>query len=312
MIDRAPECHIYFDDRASWTHQARPPSVARAAWSPPSDRRLPLAARCADVGAVARRPVRSTWRSRRRSTTRAAGSSTTSAGVPCRDARSLYAVCSWRRARRARPRRGALLERAASRCGTPARCKRGATSTGCRSGAHSRPAPGASITWISTARCTGSVARRGAARAALRVAGRRRVLVLGRTAKAHRSHHEPLWATEVLANRLIATRLDLARPLDLLVPSFVAERELAARLLEVLAGPRRGGLWRMGGRRAGARGRGRLPRMPRARLGDAGLPPPRRAPRRPRGMAATAGDTRRMGPPGRRRRPPFSAASSGR
>lgn len=69
-------------------------------------------------------------------------------------------------------------------------------------------------------------------RAALRVAGRHRVLVLGRTPKAHRSHHEPLWATEVLANRLVATRLGIARPLDLLVPSFVAERELATHLLE--------------------------------------------------------------------------------
>jgi hypothetical protein len=58
------------------------------------------------------------------------------------------------------------------------------------------------------------------------------VLLIGRTPKAHRSHHEPLWATEVVANRLMATRLGLGRPLDLLVPSFVLERERAGRLLE--------------------------------------------------------------------------------
>src|SRR5262249_26010868 len=60
---------------------------------------------------------------------------------------------------------------------------------------------------------------------------RHRVLVLGRTAKAHRSHHVPLWATETLVNRLIATRLELARPVDLLVPSFVVVRDAAATLL---------------------------------------------------------------------------------
>ena len=68
-------------------------------------------------------------------------------------------------------------------------------------------------------------------RAVLRVAARHPVLVVGRTAKAHRSHHVPLWSTEVLANRLLADRLGLARPLDVLVPSFVAERAAAARLL---------------------------------------------------------------------------------
>jgi hypothetical protein len=67
--------------------------------------------------------------------------------------------------------------------------------------------------------------------AVLRVARRHRVLLLGRTPGAHRSHHLPLYATEVLANRLIATRFGLARPPDLLVPSFVVERDDAARLL---------------------------------------------------------------------------------
>ena len=68
-------------------------------------------------------------------------------------------------------------------------------------------------------------------RAALRLARRHPVLVLGRTAKAHRSHHVPLWATETLVNRLVGARLGLARPIDLLVPSFVVERAAAARLL---------------------------------------------------------------------------------
>ena len=68
-------------------------------------------------------------------------------------------------------------------------------------------------------------------RAALRAAARHRVLVLGRTRKAHRSHHLPLYATEVLANQLIAGRLGLAHPLDVLVPSFVVDRDAALRLL---------------------------------------------------------------------------------
>src|SRR5215470_16439476 len=68
-------------------------------------------------------------------------------------------------------------------------------------------------------------------RAVLRLGYRHPVLVVGRTAKAHRSHHVPLWSTEVLANRLMADRLGLARPIDLLVPSFVIGRDAAARLI---------------------------------------------------------------------------------
>jgi hypothetical protein len=67
--------------------------------------------------------------------------------------------------------------------------------------------------------------------AALRAARRQRVLVLGRTAKAHRSHHVPLYATETLANRLLGARLAVAGRVDLLVPSFVLERDLAVTLL---------------------------------------------------------------------------------
>jgi len=68
-------------------------------------------------------------------------------------------------------------------------------------------------------------------RAVLRLGARHGVLVLGRTPKAHRSHHLPLYATEALVNRLMTVRLALARPLDLLVPSFVLERDAAVRLL---------------------------------------------------------------------------------
>ena len=68
-------------------------------------------------------------------------------------------------------------------------------------------------------------------RAVLRLGSRHRVLVLGRTAKAHRSHHLPLYATEALVNRLMTGRLTVARPLDLLVPSFILERPAAVRLL---------------------------------------------------------------------------------
>jgi len=69
-------------------------------------------------------------------------------------------------------------------------------------------------------------------RAALRLARRHRVLVLGRTVKAHRSHHVPLWATETLVNRLIADQLGLTRPVDVLVPSFVMARDAARQLLD--------------------------------------------------------------------------------
>jgi len=67
--------------------------------------------------------------------------------------------------------------------------------------------------------------------AALRVGRRQRVLVLGRTPRAHRSHQLPLYATETLVNRLFAERIGLGRPLDVLVPSFVLDREAAALLL---------------------------------------------------------------------------------
>ena len=68
--------------------------------------------------------------------------------------------------------------------------------------------------------------------AALRVARRHPLLLLGRTPKAHQSHHLPLYATETLVNRLFALRLGLVGRLDLLVPSFVLTRDLAGLLLQ--------------------------------------------------------------------------------
>ena len=70
-------------------------------------------------------------------------------------------------------------------------------------------------------------------RAVLRVGLKHPALLIGRTEKAHASHHRPLWATEVVANRLMADHLAVRGRLDFLVPSFVlapaAARELVNR-----------------------------------------------------------------------------------
>jgi hypothetical protein len=67
--------------------------------------------------------------------------------------------------------------------------------------------------------------------AVLRLASRHPLLLIGRTPKAHRSHQLPLYATEVLANRLMASRLGVRGRVDLLPPSFVLTAPLAASLL---------------------------------------------------------------------------------
>jgi hypothetical protein len=67
-------------------------------------------------------------------------------------------------------------------------------------------------------------------RAVVRVATRHAALLIGRSELAHASHHRPLWATEVVANRLMADRFGVRGRLDLLVPSFVLSAE-ATRLL---------------------------------------------------------------------------------
>ncbi len=68
-------------------------------------------------------------------------------------------------------------------------------------------------------------------RAVLRLAPRHEVLVVGRNEQAHASHHRPLWATEVLANRLMADQLGVRGRLDLLVPSFVLSGDATRALL---------------------------------------------------------------------------------
>jgi hypothetical protein len=67
--------------------------------------------------------------------------------------------------------------------------------------------------------------------AVLRLARRVPMLLVGRVERAHRSHHRPLYATEVVANRLLADRLNWGGRVDFLVPSFVVEREAARMLL---------------------------------------------------------------------------------
>src|SRR5438094_9679858 len=57
---------------------------------------------------------------------------------------------------------------------------------------------------------------------AVRAPGARHgVLVLGRTPKAHRSHHLPLYATEALVNRLMTLILDPPSPLELIDAYFL-------------------------------------------------------------------------------------------
>ena len=65
----------------------------------------------------------------------------------------------------------------------------------------------------------------------LRLSRKVPVLLIGRTPRAHQSHHRPLHATEGVVNRLLAARLGWPGRVDFLVPSFVVEREGAARLL---------------------------------------------------------------------------------
>ena len=70
-------------------------------------------------------------------------------------------------------------------------------------------------------------------RAVLRAALKHPALLVGRMETAHASHHRPLWATEVVANRLMADHLAMRGRVDFLVPSFVlappAARELVKR-----------------------------------------------------------------------------------
>jgi hypothetical protein len=67
----------------------------------------------------------------------------------------------------------------------------------------------------------------------LRLAEDHDALLVGRSERAHRSHHRPLYATETIANRVMADRLGWPGRVDLLVPSFVLARPAAATLLRV-------------------------------------------------------------------------------
>lgn len=67
--------------------------------------------------------------------------------------------------------------------------------------------------------------------AVLRAARRHDVLLLGRTARAHRSHHRALHATETVVNLLFAERLRARGRVDFLVPSFVLPVPAVRRLL---------------------------------------------------------------------------------
>jgi hypothetical protein len=67
--------------------------------------------------------------------------------------------------------------------------------------------------------------------ALLRRASRQPALLVGRTPRAHASHHEALVATETEANAVLARRLGLAGRVDFLVPSFVLDRAATSRLL---------------------------------------------------------------------------------
>jgi hypothetical protein len=68
-------------------------------------------------------------------------------------------------------------------------------------------------------------------RAVLRVAARHEVLLIGRNEHAHASHHRPLWATEIVANRLMADQLGVRGRFDLLVPSFVLSADATRALV---------------------------------------------------------------------------------
>ena len=67
--------------------------------------------------------------------------------------------------------------------------------------------------------------------AVLRLTRRHPRLVIGRTPRAHASHHRPLWATETVANRIMADHLGVTGRFDVLVPSFVLERKVARALV---------------------------------------------------------------------------------
>jgi len=67
--------------------------------------------------------------------------------------------------------------------------------------------------------------------AVLRLAHRYPAVIVGRTEQAHASHHRPLWATEGIANCLMADALGVRGRLDLLVPSMLLASPIARALV---------------------------------------------------------------------------------
>jgi hypothetical protein len=65
----------------------------------------------------------------------------------------------------------------------------------------------------------------------VRTAARHHVVLVGRTPRAHLSHHVPLVATETEANRDLAARAGVRGRVDFLVPSFILEHGACERLL---------------------------------------------------------------------------------
>jgi hypothetical protein len=67
--------------------------------------------------------------------------------------------------------------------------------------------------------------------AIVRVGLRHDALWIGRTAKAHRTHHLPLHATETVVNQLFARELGIGGRVDFMVPSFILDRARTETLL---------------------------------------------------------------------------------
>lgn len=67
--------------------------------------------------------------------------------------------------------------------------------------------------------------------AIVRLGLRHEALWIGRTAKAHRSHHLPLHSTETVVNQLCARELGITGRVDFLAPSFIFDRTRTAELL---------------------------------------------------------------------------------
>lgn len=66
----------------------------------------------------------------------------------------------------------------------------------------------------------------------VRLGARHAALWIGRTSKAHRTHHLPLHATETVVNRLFAEELGITGRIDFMVPSFILDRSRTTMMLQ--------------------------------------------------------------------------------